>query len=106
MAFVKISDTDMLREYDLTLPALVKKIFFLIRLNDQFWMFDLSQVYFRAKFPRIYPGDLHKEGNVLQWLLQLKKSPTDLIEEVDRRTLRMLLDEMVFTKSEGIRKIF
>jgi len=74
MAFVKISDSDMLREYDLNpLPALF---------------------YFRAKFPRIYPGDMHKESNVLQWLLQLKKSPTDVIEEVDRRTLRMLLDEM------------
>lgn len=40
---------------------------------------------------------MHKESNVLQWLLELKKTPTDLIEEVDRRTLRMLLDEMVRT---------
>jgi len=74
IAFVKISDDQMLREYDLDpLPALV---------------------YFRDKFPMIYPGDLTKEEAVLDWVFKLKESDRDQIEEVDHRTLRMLLDEL------------
>jgi hypothetical protein len=74
IAFVKISDEQMLREYDLEpLPALV---------------------YFREKFPMIYPGDLTKEEAVLDWVFKLKESDRDQIEEVDHRTLRMLLDEL------------
>ncbi|CAG7689960.1 unnamed protein product [Allacma fusca] len=74
IAFVKISDEGMLREYDLDpLPALV---------------------FFRAKFPMIYAGDLAKEEVVLEWLITLKNADRDTIEEVDHRTLRMLLDEL------------
>ena len=104
IAFLKISDESMLKEYDLEpLPAIV---------------------YFREKFPQIYPGsDLTKEEavspqfallsafsnsmrrkviicdesytfQILDWVLKLKKAPRDVIVEVDRRTLRMLLDEL------------
>lgn len=75
IAFLKISDEAMLKEYDLEpLPAIV---------------------YFREKFPQIYPGhDLTKEEAVLDWVMKLKKAPRDVIVEVDRRTLRMLLDEL------------
>ncbi|XP_021959977.1 uncharacterized protein LOC110855885 isoform X3 [Folsomia candida] len=74
IAFVKISDEAMLREYDLDpLPALV---------------------YFNEKFPMIYPGDMSKEEAVLDWVFKLKEADRDQIEEVDHRTLRMLLDEM------------
>lgn len=74
IAFVKISDEAMLREYDLDpLPTLV---------------------YFREKFPMIYPGDLSREEAVLDWVMKLKESPKDHIEVVDHRTLRMLLDEL------------
>lgn len=74
IAFVKISDEGMLREYDLDpLPALV---------------------FFREKFPMIYPGALDREELVLEWLVSLKNADRDTIEEVDHRTLRMLLDEL------------
>ncbi|ODM96284.1 putative protein disulfide-isomerase C1F5.02, partial [Orchesella cincta] len=74
IAFVKISDDSMLREYDLDpLPTLV---------------------YFREKFPMIFPGDLSREETVLDWVMKLKEAPRDTIEEVDHRTLRMLLDEL------------
>lgn len=71
---MKISDEAMLREYDLDpLPTLV---------------------YFREKFPMIYPGDLSREEAVLDWVMKLKEADRDTIEEVDHRTLRMLLDEL------------
>lgn len=74
IAFVKISDEAMLREYDLDpLPTLV---------------------YFREKFPMIYPGDLSREEAVLDWVMKLKEADRDTIEVVDHRTLRMLLDEL------------
>jgi len=74
VAFVKISDEAMLKEYDLDpLPTLV---------------------YFREKFPMIYPGDLSKEEAVLDWVFKLKEQDNNQIENVDHRTLRMLLDEL------------
>lgn len=73
IAFVKISDEAMLREYDLDpLPALV---------------------YFRETFPMIYPGDISKEEAVLDWVFKLKEADRDQIEDVDHRSLRMLLGE-------------
>ncbi|CAG0916199.1 unnamed protein product, partial [Notodromas monacha] len=71
--FVKISDKKLAAEYDVvSLPALI---------------------YFRRKFPQIYEGDLHKEDEVLSWLLSTKDATpsNDVIDLVDRNMLEMLL---------------
>ncbi|XP_058053284.1 uncharacterized protein LOC131205271 isoform X4 [Anopheles bellator] len=72
--FVKTSDDDIDKEYDLeTLPALV---------------------FYRNKFRTIYPGDLMKEDDILEWVLQQYNTKPEIIESVDRKTLQVLVNEV------------
>ncbi|XP_052860920.1 uncharacterized protein LOC128267978 isoform X6 [Anopheles cruzii] len=72
--FVKTSDDDIDKEYDLeSLPALV---------------------FYRNKFRTIYTGDLMKEEDILEWVLQQYNTKPEIIESVDRKTLQVLVNEV------------
>ncbi|XP_055708457.1 uncharacterized protein LOC129804839 isoform X3 [Phlebotomus papatasi] len=72
--FVKTSDDGIQEEYDLpSLPSLV---------------------FYRNKFRTIYKGNLMKEEEILEWVLDLYESPPDEIETVDRKTLQVLINEV------------
>ncbi|XP_020712935.1 uncharacterized protein LOC101452398 isoform X5 [Ceratitis capitata] len=72
--FVKTSDPDVDKEYDLaSLPALA---------------------FYRHKFRTIYDGDLMKEEEILDWVIDLHESTADVIESVDRKTLQVLINDV------------
>ncbi|XP_055320474.1 uncharacterized protein LOC129577457 isoform X10 [Sitodiplosis mosellana] len=72
--FVKTSDEGIDKEYDLAeLPALA---------------------FYRNKFRTIYSGDLMKEDEILEWVLDLYESNPDVIESVDRKTLQVLINDV------------
>ncbi|XP_023169119.2 uncharacterized protein LOC111598211 isoform X1 [Drosophila hydei] len=72
--FVKTSDDDIDKEYDLPgLPALA---------------------FYRHKFRTIYTGDLMKEEEILDWVIDLHESTADVIESVDRKTLQVLINDV------------
>lgn len=72
--FVKTSDDGIDKEYDLSeLPALA---------------------FYRHKFRTIYNGDLMKEDEILEWVLELYESNPDVIESVDRKTLQVLINDV------------
>lgn len=72
--FVKTSDEGIDKEYDLfELPALA---------------------FYRHKFRTIYNGDLTKEDEILEWVLDLYESNPDVIESVDRKTLQVLINDV------------
>ncbi|KAL1490518.1 hypothetical protein ABEB36_013197 [Hypothenemus hampei] len=72
--FVKISDEGIQKEYDLSsLP---------------------SVVFYRNRFRDIYTGDLMHEEALLEWVLNLKESAPDVIENVDRKTLQVLINDV------------
>lgn len=72
--FVKTSDDGIDKEYDLAeLPALA---------------------FYRNKFRTIYHGDLMKEEEILEWVLDLYESNPDVIESVDRKTLQVLINDV------------
>ncbi|CAG0892261.1 unnamed protein product [Darwinula stevensoni] len=76
--FIKISDANAARDYDIfSFPTLV---------------------YFRRKFPQIYEGDLMDEETVLEWLLNNKDATpqNDIIDLVDRGMLKMLLQDYAY----------
>lgn len=69
--FVKISDEGIQKEYDLaSLPAVA---------------------FYRNRFREIYSGDLMHEEAILDWILKLRDSDPDVIENVDRKTLQVVL---------------
>ncbi|XP_052740631.1 uncharacterized protein LOC112055044 isoform X5 [Bicyclus anynana] len=83
--FVKTSDEGVDKEYDLPdLPALA---------------------FYRHKFRTIYDGDLMHEEAILKWVLDLHDSQPDVIENVDRKTLKDLINDVehlaVFFYSES-----
>ncbi|XP_051174999.1 uncharacterized protein LOC127290468 isoform X2 [Leptopilina boulardi] len=72
--FVKISDDGIEKEYDLpSLPALA---------------------FYRHKFRQIYTGDMMHEEAILDWVLDLRTSTPDVIENVDRKTLQVLINDV------------
>ncbi|XP_056632334.1 uncharacterized protein LOC130442335 isoform X2 [Diorhabda sublineata] len=72
--FVKISDEGIQKEYDLpSLPAVV---------------------FYRNRFREIYTGDLMHEEAILDWILTLRDSAPDVIENVDRKTLQVLINDI------------
>ncbi|XP_063824372.1 uncharacterized protein LOC135074007 isoform X4 [Ostrinia nubilalis] len=72
--FVKTSDEGIDKEYDLSdLPALA---------------------FYRHKFRTIYEGDLMHEEAILKWVLELHDSQPDIIENVDRKTLKDLINDV------------
>lgn len=72
--FVKTSDEGIDKEYDLSeLPALA---------------------FYRHKFRTIYEGDLMHEEAILKWVLELHDSQPDVIENVDRKTLKDLITDV------------
>lgn len=72
--FVKTSDDGVQKEYDLSeLPALA---------------------FYRHKFRTIYDGDLMHEEAILSWVLDLHDSQPDIIESVDRKTLKDLITDV------------
>ncbi|XP_012276468.1 uncharacterized protein LOC105697598 isoform X2 [Orussus abietinus] len=72
--FVKISDEGIEKEYDLPgLPALA---------------------FYRHKFRQIYTGDMMHEEAILEWVLDLHSSTPDVIENVDRKTLQILINDV------------
>ncbi|RZC33857.1 uncharacterized protein BDFB_002087 [Asbolus verrucosus] len=72
--FVKISDQGIEKEYDLpSLPALA---------------------FYRHRFRDIYTGDLMHEEAILDWVLNLRDSAPDVIENVDRKTLQVLINDV------------
>ncbi|KAJ0178650.1 hypothetical protein K1T71_005425 [Dendrolimus kikuchii] len=72
--FVKTSDDGIDKEYDLSeLPALA---------------------FYRHKFRTIYDGDLMHEEAILKWVLELHDSQPDVIENVDRKTLKDLINDV------------
>lgn len=72
--FVKTSDEGVDKEYDLPdMPALA---------------------FYRHKFRTIYDGDLMHEEAILKWVLELHDSQPDVIESVDRKTLKNLIDDV------------
>ncbi|XP_047114622.1 uncharacterized protein LOC124794951 [Schistocerca piceifrons] len=76
IGFVKIADESLAEEYNLgSLPALV---------------------YYRNQIPIIYEGDLTKEEDVLEWLVQNKSTgdEEDVIEDVTSKTLETLISSI------------
>lgn len=76
IGFVKINDEELADEYNLgTLPALV---------------------YYRHQTPIIYEGELTKEDDVLEWLVQHKSTgdEDDVIEDVTLKTLMTLISSV------------
>ncbi|KAL4706802.1 hypothetical protein ACJJTC_018183 [Scirpophaga incertulas] len=72
--FVKTSDDGIDKEYDLSdLPALA---------------------FYRHKFRTIYEGDLMHEEAILKWVLELHDTQPDVIESVDRKTLKDLINDV------------
>ncbi|CAH1962777.1 unnamed protein product [Acanthoscelides obtectus] len=72
--FVKISDEGIEKEYDLpSLPTVA---------------------FYRNRFREIYPGDLMQEEAILEWILDLRDSEPDIIENVDRKTLQVLINDV------------
>ncbi|XP_019876377.1 uncharacterized protein LOC109604293 isoform X1 [Aethina tumida] len=72
--FVKISDEGIQKEYDLqSLPAVA---------------------FYRNRFREIYTGDLMHEEAILDWVLSLRDSAPDVIENVDRKTLQVLINDV------------
>lgn len=72
--FVKISDINIRKEYDLAdIPALA---------------------FYRHQFRKIYDGDMMHEEAILEWILQLRHSTPDVIESVDRKTLQTLINSV------------
>ncbi|XP_044743397.1 uncharacterized protein LOC123305679 isoform X2 [Chrysoperla carnea] len=72
--FVKTSDADIEKEYDLPyLPALA---------------------FYRHKFREIYSGDLMHEEEILEWVLESSEKQPDVIENVDRKTLQVLINDV------------
>ncbi|XP_026737291.1 uncharacterized protein LOC113500635 isoform X5 [Trichoplusia ni] len=72
--FVKTSDEGVDKEYDLAdLPALA---------------------FYRHKFRTIYDGDLMHEEAILKWVLELHDTQPDVIENVDRKTLKDLINDV------------
>lgn len=68
--FVKISDEGIQKEYDLpSMPAVA---------------------FYRNRFREIYTGDLMHEEAILEWVLKLRDSDPDVIENVDRKTLQVI----------------
>lgn len=66
---MKISDDGIQKEYDLpSLPAVA---------------------FYRNRFREIYTGDLMHEEAILDWILALRESDPDVIENVDRKTLQV-----------------
>lgn len=67
--FIKTSDEGIQREYDLpSLPALA---------------------FYRHRFRDLYKGDLMHEEAILDWVLELRDSSPEVIENVDRKTLQV-----------------
>ncbi|XP_063244025.1 uncharacterized protein LOC134543121 isoform X2 [Bacillus rossius redtenbacheri] len=76
IGFVKISDDSLAEEYNLgDLPALV---------------------YYRHQIPIIYQGELTREEDVLEWLVQNKSTgdEEDIIEDVTAKTLDTLIQSI------------
>ncbi|XP_064212482.1 uncharacterized protein hlk isoform X3 [Tribolium castaneum] len=76
IGFVKINDENLAEEYNLgPLPALV---------------------YYRHQIPIIYEGELTKEEDVLEWLVQHKSTgdEDDIIEDVTLKTLSTLISSV------------
>ncbi|XP_044259666.1 uncharacterized protein LOC123008112 isoform X2 [Tribolium madens] len=76
IGFVKINDENLAEEYNLgPLPALV---------------------YYRHQIPIIYEGELTKEEDVLEWLVQNKSTgdEDDVIEDVTLKTLSTLISSV------------
>ncbi|KAL5288605.1 hypothetical protein ACFFRR_009067 [Megaselia abdita] len=76
IGFVKIHDEDLANEYNLgSLPALV---------------------YYRHQTPIIYEGELQREEDVLEWLVQNKSTgdEDDVIEDVTVKTLNTLISNI------------
>lgn len=72
--FVKISDEGIEKEYDLPgLPALA---------------------FYRHKFRQVYTGDMMHEEAILEWILDLRTQTPDVIENVDRKTLQVLINDV------------
>ncbi|XP_025207338.1 uncharacterized protein LOC112603121 isoform X2 [Melanaphis sacchari] len=72
--FLKTSDDGIEKEYDLpSLPSLL---------------------FYRNKFRKIYTGDLMHEEAILEWVLDLHESEPDFIENVDRKTLQTLINDV------------
>ncbi|XP_076288401.1 hulk isoform X5 [Lasioglossum baleicum] len=72
--FVKISDEGIEKEYDLPgLPALA---------------------FYRHKFRQVYNGDMMHEEAILEWILDLRTQTPDVIENVDRKTLQVLINDV------------
>lgn len=72
--FVKISDDGIEKEYDLPgLPALA---------------------FYRHKFRQVYSGDMMHEEAILEWILELRTQTPDVIENVDRKTLQVLINDV------------
>lgn len=72
--FVKISDEGIEKEYDLPgLPALA---------------------FYRHKFRQVYSGDMMHEEAILDWILELRSQAPDVIENVDRKTLQVLINDV------------
>ncbi|XP_076389661.1 hulk isoform X3 [Megachile rotundata] len=72
--FVKISDEGIEKEYDLPgLPALA---------------------FYRHKFRQVYNGDMMHEEAILEWILELRTQTPDVIENVDRKTLQVLINDV------------
>ncbi|XP_015789930.1 uncharacterized protein LOC107366806 [Tetranychus urticae] len=72
--FVRIEDTDLAKEYNVVaFPALI---------------------FFKNRFPQFYEGDLKDEHAVLAWMVDSKGSKEDVIEQVDRKMLEVLIEDV------------
>ena len=74
VTFIKTSDDNIKKEYDLpSLPALA---------------------FYRNKFRTIFEGDLMNEESILEWVTELYQKAPDVIENVDRKTLQVLINDV------------
>lgn len=48
----------------------------------------------RITYIYLFTGDLMKEEEILEWVIDLHESTADVIESVDRKTLQVLINDV------------
>ncbi|KAH8372057.1 hypothetical protein KR093_009842 [Drosophila rubida] len=94
--FVKTSDDDIDKEYDL--PGLPALAFYRHKFRTIYtgkWPAEyLQDTISQHSTIRCVAGDLMKEEEILEWVIDLHESTADVIESVDRKTLQVLINDV------------
>ncbi|KAH8299820.1 hypothetical protein KR044_006425 [Drosophila immigrans] len=93
--FVKTSDDDIDKEYDL--PGLPALAFYRHKFRTIYTgksPKSICKIHLINHTIRFVAGDLMKEEEILEWVIDLHESTADVIESVDRKTLQVLINDV------------